>query len=356
MIRLIRSIGLVFTSAALTGIILLSCRQERESDVGVRKPLPLSPTPTAPSPAKPAPAGTSVTTPLFPFTDIVKTTTTAETVETTQPADISPQAAQVFEEMDRAFADSKARRVSLRARIEMLSAVRGYRAQTAMEITLQFPNLCDVRVLDQMEINDRETTTAWTKSELRSGLLCDGKTLLIKRGFLITQKAPATLDDVLDEQIEIAAWGDNPIAACFLKTRPSTAFKKTLKRARVLQYTEQQIDLELVTAAPLAARERNNIPLSFGLVHRLTIDTRTMIPRRCYVDHAELGREIYRRGPRQKEIAVERAILEIVVADVNLKADFSGQNLFVIPKEASTKPGGALGFTSATIRDAAGKK
>jgi hypothetical protein len=264
------------------------------------------------------------------------TTTVSQATETTHPADIPPEVARVFEEMDRAFADSKSRSVVIRTRIEMMSAIRGYRAQVVLDMKLQFPNLMDIRMTEAGEVNDRATTTAWTRIESpRAGMLCDGKKILMMKGFMLTQDAPASLDAVLDEQVEIGAWGDNAIASCFLKTRPSDAFKKDLKRARLLQYTPEQIDLELVTAAPRSIREKNNIPWSFDLVQHVILDGRTMIPRRCHIDHKELAREIYRRGDPPKDVAIENALTDIVVASVDLKANFAGQEIFVMPKDLS---------------------
>jgi len=330
-------------SVAFLGLLLLACKQDRgEPDLGVRKPMP-------------PPPGLRTSAPTIALTPVTTSTAAAaEAKATTQPAAIPPEVASVFDEMDRAFASSKSRKVGIRSRIEMISSARGYRAQSAIEMSLQFPNLLNLRVAEVGESCDRETTTVWSKFESpRSGILSDGKTMLLKKGFVLTQKAPASLDEVIDEQIEIGAWGDNPLATCFLRTRPSDAFKKTLQRARLLQYTADQIDLELVTAAPLPVRQRNEIAESFGIVQHLTVDTRTMTPKRCVVDLTELSREIYRRGSRKQDVAVERAFLELVVLEANLKADFTGQDVFVIPKEAlpgqGSGGGSPPGFTTTQI-------
>jgi len=323
-------------SAAILAIVaaalVLSCKSE-------------APTPAPETtPPRPSPASAAITPVAQSTTPSSPTTTPA--AQPTSPsvaspeAQISPEAEQVFQEMDRAFANSTAREVSVRARCELKSSTQNFRGQVGVEMVLQFPNRMDVRIRNVTESNDPETTTTWHPSELNWGILSDGSQMLVKKGFTITQKAPATLDDVLDQQIELVAWGESPIVNCFLKTRPSTAFKTAdLVGARVVQRTAERIDLELTTKVPKSVRERAGIPEAYCIVQQVTIEARSMIPRRCYMDLLELRRE-YHRIHNENDIKVAVNNYEIIVAKVNLNADFSGaKDLFVIPKEAtSPKP------------------
>jgi len=333
--RSTRLFGTLLAGMLLVGMMAFSCKgQDRgQPDVGVTKPLPPSAKSTPPFVLPP------VTT---------STATAAEAEETTEPADIPPEVASVFDEMDYAFRDSTARSVTLKVYLEMISSVRGFRTITTIDMKLQFPNKMDIRVMETGEVNDRATTGGWTKFEGPvSGLLCDGTTLLLKKGFVIKQAAPASLDALLAEQLEIGAWGDNSLATCFLKTRPSTAFKRNLKRARLLEYDEEKIILELVTVPPLGIRQRNNIPLSFDLVQYLVLNGRTKLPTRCHIDHTALGQEIYRRGELRRDAKMEKGTLDIVVNQVNLKESFAGKGLFVLPAE-ETRPS-TFPLTTATI-------
>lgn len=257
----------------------------------------------------------------------------AEQEAKSPPADIPPDVARVFDEMDRVFADSKARYADIRARIELQSAVRNYRSFTRIELKVQFPNLMNVKGVTVTETNDPETTTGWTRGRLPWMIISDGNLLFIRKGFSVTQKAPESLDKVLPERIELQSWGSDEIINCFLRTRPSTAFKRSLRRARLVQYTEDQIDLELVTAPPRYVQEKNEIPATFSIVHHVSIDAKRMIPKRCFIDMTDLSREIFRRK-RQQEVPVERAFVEIIVKSVDIHADFSGQKIFVLPENA----------------------
>jgi len=328
----------IAAAALLPAALLLSCNQGRKAaETGPRK------TPSQPPAATTTPTATALPTP-----SRKPAPTPAPTPKTTPgpsskagpaiPADV----AEIFKEMDRAFADSKAREVSIRARMELYSPIRNARNTYAIEMALQFPNLIQVRGANLTKINDPKTTTTWTQSgPLRWGVLSDGKKMLLKTGpLLITENAPKSLDDILTEQLELKGWGSNELINCFLKTHPSDAFKNYLKRARLVRRTPQEIVLELVTEPPPYVAQSKGIPKSYDVVHLVTLDARTMIPKRCYIDLADLSKMILYKT-HKKNVPVSRAFLEVVVTRVNLHADFSGKNLFVLPKKPPKKKGDA---------------
>lgn len=342
MVRCIYFMGRTCLATALVVALMLACGGKDELAPPVAKQPTRSPTPT-PTPAvtpKPTARPTPVPVPATPrpTSASAAVVTPAKAIEK-EPADIPPEVQEVFDAMDRAFADSTARRVSIRARLEMMSGIRGYRSTHAVEMLLQKPNRMNIQIIDESQVQDRQTTTGWTQpSKMRWGMICDGETFLMKKGFSLKQNAPASLDDMLDRQIEITNWGDSPMISCFLKTRPSVAFKANLKRARLVQRTPQEIELELVTPPTQFIQEKKSIPASFDVVKHVTIDGRAMIPKRCYIELVDLSREIYRKQ-QNREVPVERAFLEIMVKTVRLKADFSGQRVFEIPKAALEKRG-----------------
>lgn len=310
-------------SVILAMTLLLGCKSEKPAPAPKPTP-PVTPSPTA-----------AIQTPAAQPTTPSATTPTLG---------ISPEAERVFQDMDRAFADSKSRQVSIRARAELKSSVRNFRAQVAIEMKLQFPNLMNIQGTNVTESNDPQTTTTWFPGRLNWGIISDGETMLLKKGFAVTQKAPKTLDYVLNQQIELVSWGESPMINCFLKTRPSTAFRTgDLVAARVVKRTENEIALDLTTKVPLSVRQRAGIPDTFHIVQQVTIDARTMIPKRCYMDLLELRRE-YHRILNQNEVTVDTNFYEIVIAKVDRNADFSGKGLFVVPKEALSpkRPGGTV--------------
>ena len=256
----------------------------------------------------------------------------ATTTGTIENPDIPPDAAAVFAAMDERFADSRARRVDLLGRLQMISAVRGYRNIFHLNLQAKWPNLLNAIAVTKLETNDPATTTTWSGGEGHWGLLSDGTTLLSKKVFTVKQDAPATLDEMIAEQIDIDGWGDVPIVTCFLRSKPSQAFKARLRQARVLERDEDVIRMRLISAPNIYLEQRAQIPLAMGIVQHLTIDARQMTPHQFYVDMTEMSRAIY-RARRGEDVAVTTATFEVIVRSVELNADFPSTDTFVLPPE-----------------------
>ena len=315
-------------SVLLLGIVLLACERDRgQPDVGVTK----SPSPKATSDPRlklpPLPTATPPTGSLVPGA-----ATGAPTIGTAQTLGISPDVMSVLDEMDQGFAKSKSRHIQLDGRIVMISSVKGYRSQFTIEMKLKFPNLMNIVGRDTMEVNDGKAESPWEPAESLWAIVCDGKQMVIKGPRAGVRSAPATLDDVLDGEIEIANWGSNALINSFLKTRPSDAFKQQLRGARVVRRSADQIDLELVTPPPLPIVQRRNLAPYVNIIQQITLDGRQMIPKRCRTDTTELTRDVYRSGAPGSPVSIKESFFEIVVTSANLNADFSNEKPFVIPK------------------------
>jgi hypothetical protein len=282
----------------------------------------------------PRPSSTTSSAPAPAFQNLTATNASPTTV-TLGPPDIPPDVAAVFDAMDKRFEQSKQRTVVLVGRLEMVSSFRGFREQFAFTLNLKWPNFISVLAAQKLETNDPATTTGWTGGTSRWWLVSDGQQMVINKMFRISQAAPKTIDEMIEQQIEIENWGENPLINCFLRTHPSTAFKSRLKRARVLERNEKEIKIELVSAPTMYLEQRSQIPLSFNLVQELTIDAPTSIPRRLYADLLQWTRDIYRlRGNTTAK--VESSVLEVIVQKVDLAAPDIDPELFKIPAPQTT--------------------
>jgi len=296
----------------LLGIVLVACKQDRgQPDAGVTKPLSSKPASDPRAKLPPLPTATPM-------------------AETASPLGIPPDVLKVLDDMDRTFARSTSRHIKIDGHLAMISSSKGYRSQFSIEMKLQFPNLMNIAGRETMEGNDGNPQSPWQSNESKWSIVCDGKQMVFTGRHAAVLPAPATLDDVLDGEIEIANWGANALINCFLKTKPSEAFKRELRRARIVRRAGGQIDLELVTPPPLPIVQRRNLAPFVSITQQIALDDRQMIPKRCRTDTTELTREVYRTISPGANVSITESFFEIVVTSANLKADFSGEESFVI--------------------------
>lgn len=249
-----------------------------------------------------------------------------------QGPSLPPEVKGIFDEMDQRFAGSKSRAVSIQTHMEVTSSKDTHRCNGTIKMALQFPNRLNIVGADIVEFTDPTTTTGWRKDEAWWGMLCDGKQLLVRKIFTMLQKAPTTLDELSDAYIEILNWGSSPMISCFLKSRPSDAFRPYIRSVRLVKRTADEIELDMITAPPRTLVERTSLPPSFTIVQNVKLHGKLLIPQSCHIDFTDLRREVARIRDKP-EMAADKAVLDIAVVGVDLQADLGDPNLFVIPKE-----------------------
>lgn len=348
--RKIRSLGLWLTTGIITLVALGCSNPEQDIDEGVHKPIDRPNLATTRTTLTEAPSTTTQTpVPLsVPMPSEKRPTAVVEPTPTPRPTpratptptpapEIPPDVKAVFDEMDQRFAGSDSRSVQITARIVMMSSLRGYRSNTGINIRAEYPNLFNLLGSVKTETNDPETTTTWNKGGVEWGVISDGKQMLLTKGpLIIAQETPPSLDELLDQRIEIEGWGSSPLINCFLKRKPSVAFLRSLRRARIVERTDEEIRLELVTEPPAFLIQKSGLPRGFDVVLSLTIDAKTYLPTRCYVDLIPISQFIYQQR-ESRTVPLQEAFMEIRVVDADLAAEFKDKNLFKIPEDLLKK-------------------